>query len=153
MKLKRNSLLVLILGLIVSFIGFIMPLIYWNSYISNNGAIGIIGGADTPTYVFMLSTLFDGLPFILVLFGVTLVVSSVFCLVFSKTVEKYCDINTFALSLGLSGLGALGLVCAFLWFSIVSFGEMSKHPKGYPISILLGVVCFFIFIILRGILG
>lgn len=148
MKLKRNSLLVLFLGFTVSFIGFIMPLIYWKSYISNNGAIGIIGGADAPTYTFMLSALFDGLPFVLVILGIILVVSSVFCLLFPNVIKKHCNINTSIISLGLSILGALGLVCAFLWFSIVSFGEMSKRPIEYHVSVLIGIISFFGFIFL-----
>ena len=148
MKLKRNALIILILGVLISLLGFIAPIVYWNNYTSNNGAIGIIGGADAPTYTFMLLALFDGLPFVLAFLGISLIISSGFCLLFSNTVKKHCNINTSVISLGLSGIGALGLVCVFLWFSIVSFGEMSKHPIEYPISILLGIACFFVFMIL-----
>ena len=148
MKLKRLSLIALVLGIFISVSGLLMPFIYWGNYTTHNGAIGIIGGADAPTYTFMLSALFDGLPFVLVILGISIIVSSAFCLVFSKAVRKYCDINTSALSLGLSSVGALGLVCIFLWFSIVSFGEMSKHPIEYPVSILFGIVCFLAFIVL-----
>ena len=148
MKLKRNSLIVLILGFFILILGFIIPIFYWSNYTSNNGATGIIGGADTPTYTFMLSALFEGLPFVLVLLGISLVVSSFFCLLFSKTVKIHCNINSSAISLVLSGVGALGLVCAFIWFTIVSFGEISKHLFEYPVIVLLGVLCFFAFIIL-----
>ncbi len=151
MKLKVNALIILILGVLMSALGFIAPIVYWNNYTLHNGVVGIIGGADTPTYTFMLSALFDGLPFVLILLGISLVVSSVFCLLFSKTVRKHCNIKTSIISLGLSGVGALGLVCSFLWFSIVSFGEMSKHPIKYPVSILLGIVCFFAFVVLIAI--
>lgn len=147
MKLKRFSLIALISGLFISVLGFLIPLIYWSSYTAHNGTIGIIGGADAPTYTFMLSALFDGLPIDLVIWGITLVVSSVFCVLLSKTVKTYCNIKTSAISLALSGIGALGLVCAFLWFTIVAFGEMSKHPIEYPVSILLGVLCFFAFLV------
>ena len=135
----------------MSFFGFITPLVYWTNYTSKNGAVGIIGGADAPTYTFMLSALFDGLPFVLILLGISLVVSAGFCLIFSNTVKKHCNIYTSVISLGLSGVGALGLVCAFLWFSIVSFGEMSKNPIEYSVSILLGIVCFFAFVVLIAI--
>ena len=77
MKLKRYSLIALISGVFISVIGFLMPLIYWSSYTSQNGAIGIIGGVvDTPKYIFMLSSLFDGLPFVLVILGISLVVAA-----------------------------------------------------------------------------
>ena len=69
-------------------------------------------------------------------------------LLFSNTVKKHCNINTSTISLVLSGVGALGLVCVFVWISIVSFHEMSKHPIEYPISVFLGIVCFFTFIVL-----
>lgn len=151
MKLKRNALIILISGVLISTLGFIAPVVYWNNYTSHNGAVGIIGGADAPTYRFMISQLLGGLPFVLILLGISLFVSSVFCLVFSKTVHKHCKINTSVLSLCLSSVGALGLVCAFLWFSIVSFGKMSKYPIEYPVSILLGVACFFSFILLIAI--
>jgi len=148
MNLKRNALIILILSVLISASGFITPIVYWSHYTLHNGAIGIIGGTDAPTYTFMLSALFGGLPFVLVLLGISFAVSSGFCLLFSNTVKKHCSINTSVISLGLSSVGALGLVCAFLWFSIVSFGEMSKHPIAYPVSILLGIVCFFAFAVL-----
>ena len=148
MKLKRNALIILILGVLMSCLGFIAPIVYWNNYTLQNVTIGIIGGADAPTYTFMLSTLFDGLLLVLILLGISLVFSAGFCFIFSNTVKKHCNINSSVISLGLSGVGALGLVCAFLWFSIVSFGEMSKYPIEYPVSILLGIVCFFAFAVL-----
>lgn len=148
MKLKRNALIILILGILMSVLGFITPIVYWKNYTSQNGSIGIIGGAGAPTYTFMLSTLFDELPFVLILLGISFVVSAGFCLIFSNTVKKHCNINTSVISLGLSGVGALGLYCAFLWFTIVSFHEMSKHPIEYPVSILLGIVCLFAFVVL-----
>ena len=52
MKLKRNALIILILGVLMSVLGFIAPIVYWNNYTLHNGAMGIIGGADAPTYTF-----------------------------------------------------------------------------------------------------
>ena len=77
-----------------------------------------------------------------------MLISAGFCLLFSKTVIAHCTIKTSVISIGLSGIGALGLVCAFLWFTIVSYHEMSKHPVEYPVSILLGMICFIAFSIL-----
>ena len=151
MKLKQISLLTLLTGALFSIIGVIVPFITLQSYTSQNGAIGIIGGADTPTYEFIVFRIMNGWPFVAILFGITLIVSALFCFIFSKTVKNNCNIKTTALSLGLSAVGALGLVCAFLWFSITSFGEMSKHPIEYPVSVLLGIFCFFTFIVLVAI--
>ena len=148
MKLKRNAIVLLILGAIIFLAGIMVPIISMKIYTAQHGAIGIIGGADTPTMYFMAFRLMNGLPFVAILFGITLIVSAGFCLIFSNTVKKHCNINTSVISLGLSGFGALGLICAFLWFSIVSFGETLKNPIEYPVSILLGIVCFFAFLVL-----
>ena len=54
MKLKQISLLTLLTGALFSIIGVIVPFITLQNYTSQNGAIGIIGGADTPTYEFVV---------------------------------------------------------------------------------------------------
>ena len=148
MKLKQFALLTLLAGVLFSAVGIIVPFIALQIYISQNGAIGIIGGVDTPTYEFVILTLMNGWPFVVILFGITLIVSALFCLIFSKTVKNNCSIKTSVSSLGLSAVGAVGLACAFIWFSVVSFGEMSKHPISYPFSIILGLISLFVFIIL-----
>ena len=148
MKLKLMSLLTLLTGVLFSIIGVIIPFITLKNYTYQNGGIGIIGGADTPTYEFVVFRIMNGWPFVTILFGSALIVSALFCLIFSKTVKNNCSIKTTVLSLGLSAVGAAGLVCAFLWLTIVSFGEMSKHPIEYPVSVLLGIISFLGFIVL-----
>ena len=151
MKLKWFSLLALFAGLLLVVICVIVPLILMQNYTSQNGAIGIIGGADGPTASYITFNLMKGRTLCSLVIGITLIISGLFCLVFSKTIKNNCNIKTSALSLGLSAVVALGLVCAFLWVTIVSFGAMSKHPIEYPLSILLGIVCFLAFIVLIAI--
>lgn len=150
MRLKKFSLTALVSGLFISTLGFITPLIYWSSYSAHNGATGIIGGADAPTYTFMLSALFEGLPIVLILIGITLIVTSIFCLIFAKTVMAHCKISTSLVALGLSVVGALGLSCVSVWLVAVSFDGPSRYPIRYGLSILLGIACLFAFIILIG---
>ena len=145
MKLKRNALIILILGIVMSGFGCITPIALINN-VSQYRITGIIGGASAFTYQFLLLNLFDGLLFVVFLLGISLTISSTFCLFFSKTVRKHCNISTSALSVGLSSVGALGLVCALVWFAMVAFNEASKHPIQYPVSVTLGVLCFFAFI-------
>lgn len=147
MKLKRYSIFLLCAGVLFSVFGF-APMVSLYNYTSQNGAIGIIGGADSPTAEFLTWRLMRGLPFCGISFGVTLVVSALFCLIFAKTVINTCKIKTTLLSLGISFVGAMGLVCALMWYTIVAFGEMSRHPISYPVSVLLGVISLFAFIIL-----
>ncbi len=148
MKLKRNAIILLILGAFMLFLGFIAPIVYWTHYTSQNGAIGIIGATEAPTYTFLLSASFDGLPLVFILLGISLVVSAGFCLIFSNAVLKYCGTGTSVISLGVSGVSALGLVCAFSWFSI---GETSNHPIACLISAILGMICLFAFVALIAI--
>lgn len=148
MKLNNTARILLILGIIVSVLEWIAPIIFWNQYVPQDGSVGIIGGADGPTYVFVTATVLDGLPFILGLLGISLAVAAGFYFLFAKTVRKHCSIHTSALSLGLSWVGALGLYCAFSWLVIVSFGEVAQHPIQYPVSILLGMLCLFVFVVL-----
>jgi hypothetical protein len=50
-------------------------------YTSQHGAIGIIGGADGPTAIYLTSRLFSGMPIIFMLLGLGLIVSAVVLLI------------------------------------------------------------------------
>ena len=147
MNLKRNSLIVLIAGFVSLLIGAITPIVCLKISLKKM-KVGIIGGASSHTYKFLLASLFDGFLMVLVLLGIALIISAVFCLLFSNTVKTHCNIKTSLISLGLSSIGALSVLCALLWFEFVSFHETSKHPLIYPVSVLLGVVCLFVFFLL-----
>lgn len=148
MKSKSFSLITLLWGVIFTVIGIVAPIISLQSVFSAGGAVGIIGGADAPTYKFVVFDLMDGWPFCLVLFGVSLILTGMFCLIFTQTVKSNCSIKTLMISLGLSAAGALGLVCAFMWYTITAFGEMSRHPVTYPVSIIAGLLSFGVFAVL-----
>lgn len=148
MKLRVFSWTMLVGGISLLIFGVVLPSIVLQNYAAQNGAIGIIGGAETPTAVFITFSLMNGWPFCATLFGVILIISALFCLIFTKTVKNNCNIKTTALSLGISAVGAVGLVCVFCWFIIVSFGKMSQYPIEYPVSVMLGILSFFVFIVL-----
>jgi len=147
MKLKRYALGVLILGDVLLFTGIITPIICAKIYITQHGAIGIIGGADGPTTYFLAWELLNGWPVVFGLLGVSLIISAAFCLLFSRTVIAHCNITTSLISLGLSGIGALGLTCACFWIAIALFDKIPK-PAAYPVNILLGISCILAFVAL-----
>lgn len=149
MKLKRYALWVLLSGIGVSLLGFMEPIVYLE-IVMRGPSTGIVGGMDGPTYWFLLSKMYDGWPIAFVLLGISVVISSGFCLLFSKTVHTHCNIETSAISLGLSGVGAAGLVSALWCFAIVVLDRPSRFPIEYPVSIALGVLCFLAFILLIG---
>lgn len=147
MKFKMSAPILLIIGILLLLTGFLTPIVY-QILVSDNGATGIIGGANTLPYFFMLSTMFYGLPAILGFLGIGLAVSSCFCLVFKSTVKKYCAIDTSAISLGLSAVGALGFMCFRVWCLMAAFGASPEYPIRYPVSIILGILCFIAFVAL-----
>ena len=143
MKLKRHFWWGLLVGILILICGVSIPLVS-----SPSDYALIIGGADAPTFWFHLRSLLGGLPLVLVVLGLSLSLSAGFCLLFFKTVKTHCTLYTTAISLGLSATGALGLVCVYLWFVIVSFGKMAEHPVAHPASVLLGLLCLVVFILL-----
>ncbi len=82
----------------------------------------------------------------LILIGITLILTVLFCIIFKKTVKNNCTVKTTAISLGLSLSGALGLVCFFVWLPIAYFGEVSLYPISYPVSIIGAYLCLVVFL-------
>lgn len=146
-KFKIYSSIVLISGLLLALTSVLVPIIKLSNYTAQNGSIGIIGGADGPTAIYLTSRLLgERLLFALIL-GLTLFLCGGFCLVFKRTVTNNCRLKTTALSLIISFFGASGLSCFFIWYSIVAFLEMSMHPIAYPLSIIGGIFSLVAFII------
>ena len=145
-KFKIYSSIALISGSFLALASVLVPIIKLSNYTSQNGSIGIIGGADKPTLLFLLKYSEGHLLFALIL-GLTLFLCGGFCLIFKRTVTNVCRLKTTALSLIISFFGAAGLSCFFIWYSIIVFHEMSKHPISYPLSIIGGILSFVAFII------
>lgn len=145
-KFKIYSSIALISGLLLALASVLVPIIKLSNYTAQNGSIGIIGGADKPTLLFLLKYSDGHLLFALIL-GLTLFLCGGFCLIFKRTVINNCRLKTTALSLIISFFGAAGLSCFFIWYSIVAFHEMSKHPISYPLSIIGGILSLVAFIV------
>ena len=139
-KIKIYSSIALILGLLLALVSVLVPIIKINEFTAQNGSVGIIGGADGPTAIYLTSHLLDGNLLFTLILGLTLFLSGAFCLIFKRVVINNCRLKTTALSLIISLFGASGLVCFFIWYSIVAFHEMSKHPIAYPCSIFAGLL-------------
>lgn len=136
MKLQTFSWLCLAIGLVFLGIGLAVP-----AFAMQNGAsVGIVGGADSPTYSFMLFRYADGLLIALALLGLAFFISSLFCLLFPSTVIKHCNAATSAIALGLSAACASGTACCLLLISTLVMTNPSRHPIRYPVSIILGFI-------------
>lgn len=143
MKLKKFALLALIVGAILLGLGVAGPFLVLHSA---GKSIGIIGGADVHTYRYIWSHVVLSWPGGALLLGAALSLSAVFCLLFTKTVQKHCRVNTSLVAVGLSSVGAAGLVCFLLWMATAAFGERDRYPIVYAYSIFLGAACFFAFL-------
>lgn len=146
-KFKIYSSIALISGLFLALASVLVPIIKLSNYTAQNGSIGIIGGADGPTAIYVTSQLLGGHLLSALILGLTLFLCGGFCLIFKRTVMNNCRLKTTALSLIISFFGASGLSCFFIWYSIVAFHVMSKHPISYPLSIIGGILSFVAFII------
>ena len=114
-KFKICSSIALILGLLLALVSVLMPIIKINEFTAQNGSIGIIGGADGPTAIYLTSHLLDGNLLFTLILGLTLFLNGGFCLIFKRVVINNCSLKTTALSLIISLFGASGLVCFFIW--------------------------------------
>jgi len=146
-KFKIYSSISLISGLLLVLASVLVPIIKLSNYTAQNGSIGIIGGADGPTAIYITSHLLGGRLILTLILGLTLFLCGGFCLVFKRTVTNNCKLKTTVLSLIISFFGSSGLSCFFIWYSIVAFLEMSKHPISYPLSIIGGIFSLVAFII------
>lgn len=146
MKLKKLSIIGLVVGALAILAGFGIPAL--TVLLSDLGghSIGIIGGADLPTFEFVFWR--EEICVTLVALGIPLVLTSLFCLIFPNFVRENFSIKTTALALGISATGCLGLWCVLECLAILAFASPSEHPIAYPASIIVGVLSLILFIIL-----
>lgn len=146
MRFKVFSVAMLISGLLFLLIGFALFYFALQSYASVDDGLGIIGGADVPTYQFMLIQSIKGWPLCLILFGTAFLITGLFCLIFKKTVTQSCSIPTSVIAAVLSMVVGLGLTCVSFWFVVLAFLEFPHFPLSFLSSILLSLVCLLAFI-------
>ncbi len=137
MALKRFAITLLTISVIILITGTVfLPIIYT----SINDSIVIIGGTASIMYKFIFFHTMNGLPFCITLFGAAFLITALICLIFNKKIPIYCSIKTSVISLIISAALALGLVCVFIFSSIVAFDQISMYPYAFPASILGSIV-------------
>ena len=149
MKLKKFSIIGLIIGALAVAVAVWYPALTWLLSDSAEKTIGIIGGADGPTAIFITSRIFfKTFLGILLTLGIPLVLTSLFCLIFPNFVQKNFSIKTTAIALGLSATGCLGAYCLITCLAVAGFGLVDEHPIAYPASIAAGLLALVLFLIL-----
>lgn len=51
-------------------------------------------------------------------------------------------------SAGIGAFGLMGLISFMSWLTICTFHEYSRYPNLYPFTIVFGIVCLVVFIVL-----
>lgn len=111
MKLKRFAITAGLSGLVLAILNCLWLFAVLPLASKKAEAIGIIGGADGPTAMFLTSHIFMGSSVgVTALLGVAAILTALVCLIFGKTVANSCTVNTTVLSLLISASVALLLL-------------------------------------------
>ena len=136
----KKYLIALACGIFLVAAGVLAPFIFV-LVAQNSTSVGIIGGADGPTAIYLTSQLLQRSLFpLLVCTGAALIIGALFCIIFRKTVKEYCGKKTSLFSLILSAVIAFGAYCFIVWLSIVVFDAMKVFPIARPVSVLFGIL-------------
>lgn len=146
--MKKLSIIGLIIGALAVAVAVWYPALMWLLSDSADKTIGIIGGADGPTAIFITGIFFFNWTGILFSLGIPLILTSLFCLIFPNFVRENFSIKTTALALGISATGCLGLLCLLEIVGIVAFANPNEAPIAYPVSIIVGMLSLVLFITL-----
>ena len=138
-KFKIYSYIALISGLLLVLASVLVPIIKLSNYTAQNGSIGIIGGADGPTAIYLTSHLLGERLLLTLILGLTLFLCGGFCLVFKRTFTNNCRLKTTALSLIISFFGASGLSCFSVskQYKVVCTLELQENTHGKSINLAL----------------
>ncbi len=105
--------------------------------------MSIIGGADTPTALLLISRLFQGWGF--VNFAFTLAAMVAVVVLMPNLMKEHLTRKTTVLSLCISAAGGAGLAC-FLWWLTLGLGGPKRYPVAYPVSMAGGFMALLAFV-------
>lgn len=149
MNLKKFGITIGLIGL-----ASIVPNCIWFYIVvpgmfSDAPAIGIIGGADGPTAMYLTRKLvFSKLGEVCSL-GIACILTSVVCLLFRKTVEKCCTVNTTVLSLLISASAALlllfgravwGIIFGVLMLGLIALYVIMRRKHTFVVGVVIDVL-------------
>jgi len=150
--MKRKSIMIVITGLFFCVLGFLLPYLVGfigSLFFADSPSIGIIGGADGSTAVFLTKRFLRNLDYTLIATGAVLVLSGIVRSIFGEKLSLICGKRTTLLALAISADSALSAVSALMFSSCFFLSDPSKHPIRLPVSVivLLLSVCVFLFLL------
>lgn len=140
MYTKKCTALILSMGILISAIGIVLPAML----VLSAPSIGIIGGADGPSYWFLLGNGCYHIPAFLISIGFTVFIIGLYGLFLEKALTRYSSPVFTLLSFGISIMIAGGTVCLLTFMMVVAFSnEIHQYPIAGPASAL---GCFLAFV-------
>lgn len=143
--MKKGATITLVIGLALLSAGVVLPVM---AYSLQGNSVGIVGGAGIPTLRYLFNRSLVNGWFTLQAFGVTITISSLFCLIFHKTTQAVCSLKTSGLSLGLSAVVSFGGYCVLSFLLCFYDAAPSRNPIRYSTSIMAGVASLAVCIVL-----
>ena len=108
---------------------------------ANEGSIGIIGGADTDILLlFAIEVFISSWQFVALLFGVALILTSLFTAIFKKTTENCLTIKTSVTAVIVSALCAVTVYCAGTVYKLIKFNSIDARPVAFPCCLVAGII-------------
>ena len=146
MGMRKWSAIALWCGVCMTVLGFLIPVVI---VLCTAGDVDIVGGAGFPTFRYLYRKAVDGLPQLLIRWGIPLTIVGAVSVKCGATLNAVCSAKTSLLSLGLSATGAVGLYCFMNWFAMAAFHERHLHPIAYPFYVSVGLIslCAFLCIL------
>lgn len=141
---KSVSISALIAGIVCIVMAFALPTLIYKTPLS-----GFVDGEYSIISRYYMDIILSRLKVILIMFGVLITASALFCIFFRKFVHKHCTHRTSGVCLLLSMVMGLGLYCLLVFVSHIANKEISLHPISFIASIIFGigstVACLFLF--------
>lgn len=131
---KRVSLISLVAGLICVGIAFILPILVYKTPLST-----FVEGTHTIISRYYMDIILNRMKIILIMFGILIIASALFCIFFRDFVHKHCTHRTSGICLLLSMVIALGLYCALIAISCIFFDEIAIKSVSFISSIIFGI--------------
>lgn len=82
--MKRIALICFIISVIILIISLLAPLVIMSTYDNTGDSVGVIGGADIPTYEFIISKHFGVTFYVAVCLTISVSICSLLYLIFGK---------------------------------------------------------------------
>ena len=143
--IRRVASITLIISSALFVILLLLP--FW-LFREQGDSVGIIGGADGPTAILVTGQIWRQFGSAVPAFLGAVILCSLFCAVFPRSVRENCTWQTSGVSLGLSATFCLGMYCAISVAACLAFGSIKTHPIRIPLGIGIGTVCLILFLIL-----